>query len=87
MFFVLFATGDVQRLQLDADGYLRKIEVEKSKIELLDGKISASQRTIVEQRRRTGPQRLQKSGALCVCFVGTLAPPLRAPPCGLFPSA
>ncbi|KAJ1446345.1 hypothetical protein M885DRAFT_625334 [Pelagophyceae sp. CCMP2097] len=46
--------GEVQRLQLEADGYLRKIDAERRKIEALDSKIAATRRTIIEQRQKMG---------------------------------
>ncbi|EGB12807.1 hypothetical protein AURANDRAFT_19380 [Aureococcus anophagefferens] len=46
--------GEVQRLQMEADMYLRKIEGERRKIEQLDYKIAMAQRTIIEQRQKMG---------------------------------
>ena len=46
--------GEVQRLQMEADMYLRKIEAERRKIEQLDYKIATAQRTIIEQRQKMG---------------------------------
>lgn len=46
--------GEMQRLQAEADGYLRKIEAEQAKISEIDQKITDANRHIAELRQKTG---------------------------------
>jgi len=47
-------SGDIVKLQDQANSYLRKIDAEKKKIDELDADISTCQATIIEQRKKMG---------------------------------
>ena len=50
----LSATGEIVKIQEEANMYLRKIEVERAKVNDLDEEIAKSQAELIEQRRKMG---------------------------------
>ncbi|KAJ8605902.1 hypothetical protein CTAYLR_004194 [Chrysophaeum taylorii] len=46
--------GEVERLEKEAQTYLRKIEIERKKIEVLDKKVAEAEKALCEQRQRMG---------------------------------